>query len=389
MLDQTEQDRLRTDLLLAAAYATRDDPRFRDRVRLTHRGVAAKAAKFDRGLLQAGHRFSGELRLWSGSKEAPEWQTLLGLLNDPRLRLGGATRAGMGDMRLVGLHAENFDLRKKGDSAAFCHLGPGLAEQTGLQQIKINELPKSPHVQTLSIKLTPRDFWRIGQGNHPLGSYDKAPDLLPKLEPVVRWENGRAAVDTRLALVPGSSVKGALAHRTAFHWNAMTGSYVDDMAQQEITDWDKSKHCEGVRQLFGYAKDRRIGQGVGCEDTGRAGHLFIDDIHVQIPVDQVQAHLQAMIHNSLDRFTGGVRNRMLFTEELIYKRPIKLTITLLPGVETADTQARSAFARALRDLCDGHLALGAGATKGHGSFTGAPADKATRDWLEEQGEEWS
>lgn len=99
-------------------------------------------------------------------------------------------------------------------------------------------------------------------------------------------------------------------------------------------------------------------------------------------------HVQAMIHNSIDRYTGGVRNRMLFVEELIWQRPIELRITLLTGVERSEPTARQALARAIRDLCEGRLALGAGTTKGHGSFTGTPDDNA-KAWLSAQGEAWA
>ncbi len=386
LLDAQEQRRLQTDWLLFAAVKTREDPLFRDRVRLNHRGVAVKTGKFDRGLLAAGHRFSGELRLWSETPDDPDWLKLLGLLADPRLRLGGATRAGMGAMTLVTLHTGSFCLRNSENIAAFQQqLKPGLGDIAGLTALDPAKLqPSRVAARTLTIQLTPRDFWRIGQGNEPLTRSGKTPDLLPKLEPFVTWSQGRAVPSIRFALVPGSSVKGALAHRTAFHWNAMSGRFVDDPAV-DIATWDKSEHCPGVREIFGYAKDRDTASGPKTTASGQAGHLLIDDAHIEITEQDRCQRVQAMIHNSIDRFTGGVRNRMLFTEELLYKCPIPLRITLLSGIDKAEATARRALARAIRDLCEGRLALGAGVTKGHGSFTGTP-DESTRDWLKAQEE---
>jgi CRISPR/Cas system CSM-associated protein Csm3 (group 7 of RAMP superfamily) len=382
---------LRTDTLLKSALATRDDPLFRDRVRIGHRGVTIQTGKFDRGVLIAGHRFSGELRLWSETGEDPAWQPLLALLADPRLRLGGGTRAGLGALKLVSLHTARFDLTNKDQIAAFARLGQQLGDTKGLTPAAPGKSAASPTgVQTLKIALDPRDFWRIGQGDQPLVRRDRVPDLLPKQEPMVTWNAaGQATIGTRYALVPGSSVKGALAHRTAFHWNALKGITVEKLIEQQglekLTEWDKSDDCEGVRALFGYAKDRAEGSaGQGAEPTGQAGHILIDDGYVAI----TDTRVQTMIHNSIDRFTGGVRNRMLFTEELIYRHPIQLVITLLPGVAGADAQARRAFAYALRDLCACHLPLGGGATKGHGAFTGKP-DQATRDWMTAQGVEFT
>jgi len=384
LLIGAEGERRLRDDLLKAARATQEDPLFRDRVRLTHRGVADHRGKFDRGLLAAGNRFSGELRLWSTSKDDPIWDKLLCLLNDPRLRLGGATRAGLGAMELIDLHCASLDLRQADDIATFRGLGIGLGTCAGLTPRSPDSLPRSGGVRILKIRLMPRDFWRIGQGDQPLARHEKEPNLLPKLEPLVRWQQGRATIATRLALVPGSSAKGTLAHRTAFHWNVLNGRFVEDMPLDELARWDKSEHCDGVRAIFGYAKDRDGSPSRTRDDTGRAGLLFIDDVQVEIPTTDLHRHLQVMVHNSLDRFTGGVRNRMLFTEELIYGRSFELVITVLPAIAKTDALARQALARALRDLCEGRLALGGGTTKGHGSFRGTP-DAETRRWLADHG----
>lgn len=379
LIDAAGLKRLRDDLLLRAALATREDPLFRDRVRIGHRGTADAGGKFDRGILAAGNRFGAELRLWSDGKDDSEWETLLAQLADSRLRLGGATRAGLGRVECVSLHRGTFDLRDSNDIAAFRRLGAGLADTATLTAAQ-SPAASAPRGTTLRITLTPRDFWRIGQGEEALGRYEnekeKEPDLLPKLEPVVEWASGRATIALRRLLVPGSSVKGALAHRIAFHWNALSGVFADDFTPEQLREWDKSEHCEGVRALFGYSKDRETADGRSGGETGQVGHVIVDDAYVQASDTDVQA----MIHNSIDRFTGGVRNRMLFTEELIWRRPVEISITLLPGTERVDGKARAALARALRDLCSGRLALGAGATKGHGSFTGQP-DTDTERWI--------
>ncbi len=386
LLSPADRDRLRRDWLLSTAVKTREDPLFRDRVRLNHRGVAVRTGKFDRGLLAAGHRFSGELRLWSETPNDPNWPVLLGLLADPRLRLGGATRAGMGAMTLVSLHTGCFNLHDPADITAFQWLAPSLGATTGLPACNPASLPvPDANTHTLEIELIPRDFWRIGQGNEPLSHSRKTADLLPKLEPIVTWTQGGAVAGTRYALVPGSSVKGALAHRMAFHWNALNGRFVDDLNVEEIPTWDKSEHCPGVREIFGYAKDRDTASGRSRDASGQVGHVLIDDAHIEITEQDRRQRVQAMIHNSIDRFTSGARNRMLFTEELLYQCPIPLRITLLPGIDKAEATARRALARAIRDLCEGRLALGGGVTKGHGSFTGMP-DERTQGWLKAQEE---
>jgi CRISPR/Cas system CSM-associated protein Csm3 (group 7 of RAMP superfamily) len=387
LLGPADEARMRDDSLLRAARATLEDPLFRDRVRLTHRGVADHRGKFDRGLVAAGHRFSGELRLWSASTSDPDWTPLLALLADPRLRLGGATRAGLGALELIDLYSASLDLRQPSDVHAFRQLGAGIGERSGLSKLDPKTLPLADVVTVLTVQLKARDFWRIGQGDGPVGNYAKEPDLVPKLEPVVDWSTGRGTLSNRVALVPGSSVKGALSHRTAFHWNALNGRFADDLSLDELSKWDKAEDCDGVRALFGYAKNRETASGRSRDETGRAGLVVLDDIRIDLSAQAIQAHVQAMIHNSLDRFTGGVRARMLFTEELLYRHDFALRVTLLPGIDRIDSSARRALARSLLDLCSGRLGLGGGTTKGHGIFVGTP-DAPTQAWLSKQGEPW-
>ena len=391
------------DPVLGPALTTREDPNIRDRVRLSHRGVAQDTGKFDRGLLLAGYRFSGEIRLWSPTTDDPDWPQVLALLSDPRMRLGGGTRAGLGAMALPQLSAGSFDLRQAADRTHFAALGTDLSLTQGLTHCPMTSSPAPAVGDILSITLAPRDFWRVGQGSRSFRStaqlaQGKVPDLLPKQEAVVIWDDqGHARISRRFALVPGSAVKGALAHRTAYHWNLLAGQFAEEMPADTFAAWDKSDHCPGVRALFGHAKDRAPHLPETAQDSepsdvgapvGRAGLVLVDDAYVAIDPARLEEQVQTLIHNSIDRFTGGVRKRMLFTEELIYRQPIQLRITLLPAVAQAEPRARRAFARALGDLCTGRLALGAGATKGHGSFQGQP-DEHTRAWLAAQGETWA
>jgi hypothetical protein len=103
----------------------------------------------------------------------------------------------------------------------------------------------------------------------------------------------------------------------------------------------------------------------------------------------------ALDHNSLDRFTGGVRNRLLFSEEVAFGGEIAVTITILPprGGD-GELQApggwpetlRRAFCHALRDLCEGRLALGAKSlgfcTAAAPAFRGADAPAWKMAWDE-------
>lgn len=374
-----DEKRLDSDPLHGYARNTRTQPAFRDRVRLTHRGVAANEGKFDRAVLPPGFRFSLELTLWSATEDEANWQELLGLLNHPLFRLGGNTRAGLGAMKLVTLHQKHFNLKEAADAVAYRKLAADLTATEGLTPVTLPVSSTPSEVIRATLKLTPLAFWRIGQGDHSLLSEEnpahKPADLLPKLEPRVHWDeqSGRATLQSHTLLVPGSSVKGALSHRVAFHHNRF--NLDSQNAEQRLADGGDYDHQENpaVQALFGSIKcnggDKKMA-------GGRVGSVLIDDLNANISAKEIGT----MMHNAIDRFTGGVRTHMLFEEELIWGKPIELAL----WVDTRhpiDTSARHALAAALEDLTSGRLALGAGAGKGHGYFEGQITWSDQGAWL--------
>lgn len=356
----------KTDLLLKADFATGEDPTHRDRVRIGHRGAAAKTAKFDRTVLPAGYRFNTELSLWSDKESDEHWQQILDLFRHPLFRLGGGTRTGLGRIKAISVHTAHFDLSRENDRKRFSDLGRGLSELEGLS--KMEEHPgHKPEDRFLAatITLKPRSFWRMGQGDtpHKFDGKDKPADLLPKVEPRVIWEDGKARICGAELLIPASSIKGVLAHRTAYHANrlAQPPRWAEEI--KNLADYDKSDHCPEVRELFGYARDDKTTKE--GEKAGQAGHLFLDDTFLSFTLED----LELMMHNAIDRFTGGVREHMLFSEELVWKKEIAVEFTI--DTQGISDDARNALRHALDDLIKGRLAIGGGSGKGHGFCEGS------------------
>lgn len=366
------------DPLFAKALATREAPDYRNRVRLSHRGAAADTGKFDRVVLPAGNRFAVELRLQAPAGDpGTDWNDLLGLLVHPGLRLGGATRAGLGRVRCVALHQGRFDLTDKGQAATFLGLGRGLDDWTGLAAGQ----PPAAAVQgwlTGHLTLQARGLWRIGQGIDDLEpGVAKPADLLPVTEEQVSWTGRRGERTGRMLLIPGASVKGALAHRMAFHAARFSERWSPDTGPADPADpADPAEPAlpEAVAALLGAVKDRG-----GGEDVGRAGCLFIDDAFAAIEPERIAR----LMHNAIDRFTGGVRDRVLYEEESLHGGSLAIEIALdLRRLERTDhaQDARRALRAALDDLCRGRLALGSRTTTGNGFFTGELAGTLA-DWL--------
>ncbi|OZB62254.1 MAG: hypothetical protein B7X31_10050 [Thiomonas sp. 13-66-29] len=369
------------DPLYQHALAQRDAPVLRNRVRLTHRGAAADTGKFDRTVLPSGNRFAIELRLWANdAADTSEWHAILALLAHPGLRLGGATRAGLGRLRCVSLHQGQFDLRQQAGAQALGTLGRDLTDTNALT-------PHAPAAHlpgwvTGTLRLRTDGLWRIGQGDVPLGqTTDKPADLLPVTEEHVEWRTTGQIASRRALLVPAASLKGALAHRMAFHAHRLAGTWADDRAPQAAGDPPRPSP---VRALFGDIKDKQ--RSDAAQATGWAGCLFIDDVLLPL----ARQKTAAIMHNAIDRFTGGVRDRMLFQEQSLFGGEVDIPLTLdlarlrqSPGQdsEAAEAGARSALRAALQDLCTGRLALGSRSTSGNGFFRGELSGPLA-DWLQ-------
>lgn len=368
---ETATDRLAGDDVLGPLL---EADRQRQRVRIDHRGVAADTGKFDRAVLPAGHRFAVEISLESERVDDKAWPEILGLFAGPDLRLGGGTRAGMGRMALRRCHQRCFDLHDDSDAEAFRNLSPRPDAVETLKSFNPEPRVLPGHVEGC-LKLKCEDFFRFGgeAGELPANlSSGKPADLLPKFEPVLDWSDESDPQWRRQALlIPGASVKGALSHRVAFHYNAITGVFADDESV-DPERWDKTADCPGVRALFGFVAGSKPGEG---RDAARAGCLYIDDARLEIE----DKELQRLMHVAIDQFTGGARHGMLFEEQLVASdREIELELRLdhqrLQRACEAEDAARSdvlaALSRALTDVTTGMLPLGAAGGRGHGIFTG-------------------
>jgi CRISPR/Cas system CMR subunit Cmr4 (Cas7 group RAMP superfamily) len=395
---------LAADPILGPLLAQRETPLIRNRVRIGHRGAAADKAKFDRAVLPAGHRFACELSLLDPDEKPADWLLLLDLLADPRLRLGGATRAGLGRMRLVALSTASLDLNGTEGAKRLATVETGIGDDTASlspYDIGADDGPLPHDWVRLDLHLKARDYWRIGQGSEsiradrPRGREDKQSDALPVLEPQVAWPSpsdpgpSQAELKLRLPLAPGSAIKGALSHRADYYANC--GEPEDspcwaDNHRDGLDDWDgpadrddrSDRRHRAIQALFGFSKERLDDEeSTGYKrESGLAGRVFIDDVHIDVSIAQVGK----LMHNAIDRFTGGVRDRLLFDEDLLWRTPLRVRILVNLRADRPERQADldkglAALRLALLDLAEGRLGLGAGSGHGNGYFEAAgPVD---------------
>lgn len=327
-------------------WLSHDKPLVRQRVRLNHRGSAEDAGKFDVTLVPAGVRYTHWLGYWRDGSEASAalWQQLLALLAQGELHLGHGTHAGNGRFQVIALEGAHWDLRTAEGRKGFQNRPRLRRDAKGLSPLALD--PAGYRSLTVQLQLQAEAGWRIGGGEHSLNDHtDKLPDMLPQHEPCVVWSNThKASLQTRWYLLPGSAIKGALRHRVAFHDRRMAGQWANPVL-------DSTEENPAVRELFGHAD----------KDDAQAGLLQIPDLHLE------PGQTTVLMHNRIDRYTGGVIDGGLFSEEVLYATALSLQIQITDR-RTPSARARQALQHALIDLAQGRLPLGAGGSRGLGTF---------------------
>lgn len=313
----------------------------RDHVAIGANGATKDAGKFDEEVVFKGTRFKFSLE-FDGSKE--EFDKILNLLSDPTLRLGGGSSKGFGSLEILKIKWGKFEPDRYSSSLNFS--SDGFAKFT-LDSAGDGNLKR--HIR-YELKILPDDFFMFGSG---FG--DKDADQTPVLESVIDYEN--KCLGKRKILIPASSVKGALSHRTAFHFNKINKQF-----------GEKAKvgsENEAVREIFGYEKNKN--------DKGAKGKILISDCFLDY--DEAK-DTKVFEHVSIDRFTGGAIDSALFQEKAVAKKD-SFSIEILLRDDVCDDAERRAFKNvleafetALDDVVQGRLSLGGATTKGYGFFKG-------------------
>lgn len=335
-----------------------EKPIVRQRVKLNARGVTEETGKFDVTLVPAGVRYTAIIGYWSDSKNADEFNQLLELLSFPEFRLGHGTRAGNGQFKVNQIHYAIWDLKNPEDKIAYQNRTRQRSDKKGLTLWNPTELLVKPKedITMIELPLIAEAGWRIGGGDKALSAVDengKVPDLVPQSEYHVIWQDDKAKYNLNSkqgVVIPASAIKGALAHRVAYHYRRLCDQFVNMHSEDPQLENENPK---AIRELFGYTegKDAQIGK------------VIINDFYL----DKKDVKIARQMHNKIDRYTGGVINGALFEEELLWKTPITLNLTILDSDKLED-KTKQALIATLEDLKNGLLPLGACTSRGQGVF---------------------
>ncbi|MEM0992522.1 MAG: RAMP superfamily CRISPR-associated protein [Bacteroidota bacterium] len=207
----------------------------RDHVRINHKGVAQDTGKYLEELVRRGTRFVFELELHGTAQDEAVWNHLLEIIHHDSFRVGAGTRKGFGQLSVVSYDERKFDLKKDTDLTAYLAISSSLAETPDgvFPQWKPYHSKDliSDRYQHYQLKLTPQDFFLFGAG---IGDGDI--DALPKTEKYIQWEGDVPSLTEEQLLIPATSIKGAIAHRVAYHYNLLTDWRIEKLGNISAED---------------------------------------------------------------------------------------------------------------------------------------------------------
>ena len=334
----------------------------RQHAKIGDRGVTVKGGKFDEEIVIKGSRFCFEMELLSADADDADFKELLNTLLSDTFRIGSGSRSGFGEIEVLGHQCQykTIDMTDKKQKEWYLEKSSSLSEEWKDAEVLTLQKPQVQEWTTYELELKPVDFLLFGSG---FGN-DKA-DMTFVRETFIDWSGEMAQVKNRerVLLIPASSVKGALSHRTAFHFNKLVHKYADMLTDEEqIRDYI-GKNNVAVKALFGSEGDS-VGEKILNK---KRGNVLMSDIIEEAPLST-----KVLNHVSIDRFTGGAIDGALFNEEILYAKGHTYNLKLMVNhaAFTEDELVKTAFEDALKDLCSSMLPLGGGVNRGNGCFEG-------------------
>lgn len=330
----------------------------RNHVRISDKGVAEDKGKFDEEVIYKGTRFAFDIELVASSAKDKSgyFSDVLTELGKETFRIGGGSRSGFGKVKVVSIRKREFDLRKAEGLDEYLKTPSSLNADHSTWDEVTNVTDATDGWIRYDLTLTPEDFFLFGAG---FG--DQEVDDISVRESFIVWENGRGRFKDGAILIPAASLKGALSHRVAFHYNAKSGTFA---MKTDLNDFvnQSGNHNLAVRELFGYQDD-------DSEISQKRGICLFSDI-----IGEYRTAEKVLNHVSIDRFTGGAIDGALFSEKVIdgRDRSLEFKTSILvkkPSMNSEDfDKALDCLELALDDINRGTLSLGGGSGRGHGIF---------------------
>ncbi len=384
----------------------------REHVCIEHTGTAKKGGKFDNEFVYKGSRFKFEIELNKRDYEKTEdyWESILEIINSTGFALGSGTTNGYGQVKIVSLKSRTYDLSNIKDFEAYLNhtvdLNASLKDAEDWSKSKkeaVNQISWQLH-KSLSVTT---NCIHIGAG---YGDMDV--DDTNYKEQVLTWNEKNEPAWKTYFVIPGTSIKGTVAHRVAYRSNKNNNCFIEniiagivskkievekininedfikyrneveniaggieeleakkikllelgktilayehkieDFAEKMLVDY-VGENNQSVKQLFGNASKSE-------ELAGSIGNVIVDDVYIEHDKDTETI----FEHNAIDRYTGGTIDTALYAEKVFTPgEPFELNFKIAQDTEF-ETKVLDL---ALEDLMNGNLPLGGKTNKGYG-----------------------
>ena len=335
-------------------YAAYRQLPIREHVCIGGNGTAIKGGKFDNEVVYKGTRFVFEIEIYSEENLENEFSEILTTLYDDSLRIGGGSRKGYGKLSVVNSWIALLDLSIEQDLNDYITKSSNLS--IPWTRFSLMASPKKVAANDWTkylVHLSPSDFFLFGSR---MG--DDEADNTPMAERIVTWDGMKPTITREQVLIPASAVKGALAHRTAYHYNRLNHLFVENADNHDSLLETKAtigSNNPAVAAIFGKMESGKT----------TCGNLLITD------VIEGDVRTKVFFHNRIDVFTGGIIKGALFQEKSIWAGDKTYTLEILVSNSALeDSCCKEAFEHSIQDLCDGLLPLGGNVNRGHGIFVG-------------------
>lgn len=345
----------------------------RQHARINHKGVTENAGKFDEQVVYKGTRFCFEIEMLAKDEgNIDNFYLAINQLYGNTFRIGSGTRSGFGKLKIVSCETATLNLTEPNDLALYMDKDSSLSQTWRGYTKRDKATYENSDYCTYHLTLYPDDFFLFGSG---FG--DDEADMTPVKEDIIEWDNDdKPLFKTNCILVPATSIKGALAHRTAYYYNQNSHIYADKISNEEAVK-HVGKNNEAVKALFGSEGDKpendetgKISNNKILENQKRGNVIFNDIIE-----DNEECKDKILNHVAIDRFTGGAMDGALFTEKTTYGKGQSFSTDIVidnksAGNSPIDQEIVEAFESALTDMVTGMLPLGGGVNRGNGTFSG-------------------
>ncbi len=398
----------RDGLLLPLDHAVGDDPVYRlvskaaendyvrPHCRLNARRVCHDGALYHSKVLPTGLRFAFDVRF--ELKTLEEQETCLRFLEFFRsgyFSLGSKTANGQGRLKVIGQKVEIFDLEAWKDRPG--EMARKMREFLLERQVAVDppaDVAFAPS-RSWNIRLSSQGTMRVGTGSSSRKNFRGASQEREfgfmkgeasdennvqhcYSETRLRWNGSKYQDQIAQIVIPGSTIKGILAHRTMYHFlrNAKMFAGTGDenhrdpaaMLRALLNNETPPAELEPYYRLFGV-------NDPGDQKLSRSGALMVSDAVVEC------RSMITRMHNRIDRFTGGVMPSGLFGQVRLVDPSFTVNIRLRPQRfhDLKDAAIMKSFEDTIYDLKNGFLNICAGSGRDTAVFTGTDCQEDSHD----------